>query len=155
MFSKLTSTQFPPKEKPVMVWDGNCGFCLYWTTKWSKVTLNKVEYLPYQIAKDQFTDIEEFHFTEASRLIDMDGRIYSGPQSAYKTLTFGSKWAFLNQWYEKNKIFSRFSDLLYHLVAKNRNILFRLSKLSFGSNPQVSRPFWIVYLAIALYFLYV
>ncbi len=155
MFKKLKKTQFLPQDKPVMVWDGECGFCKYWTTRWRNITKDNIAYIPYQEAKDHFRDIELIHFKQASRFIDKEGRIYSGPQSAYKTLSYNRNWAFLNNWYENYSLFTNFSDQLYNLIAKNRGVFFKITKLLFGSDPKVVRPFWVIYLAIIMYFMYV
>lgn len=155
MFKKIKKTQYPPTDRPIMVWDGECGFCKYWTTRWEKFTGSEVEFKPYQIAKDDFPDIDVIHFKQASRFIDKDGRVYSGPHSAYKTLTHKTNLAFLNNWYENYSLFTRFSDNLYHLVASNRGFFFKLTKFLFGSDPKVVRPFWFIYLAIIMYFMYV
>ena len=137
-----------------MVWDGQCGFCRYWTTRWKKITKDGVEYRPYQEAASDFSDIGEQHFKEASRLIETDGTVYSGPRSAYRTFTYGSKWAFLDKWYARKKWFRSLSDKLYHWVAKNRGLMFRITKFMFGSDPDQVRPFWVIYLALVLFFVY-
>ena len=155
MFEKLSKTQYAPKDKPVMVWDGNCGFCRYWVTRWSRFTGEKIYYEPYQEAAPTFPDIDEKHFKKASRLIETDGSIYSGPRSAYRTFTYGSSWAFLDRWYEKYSWFEKLSDALYVRIERNRSFLFKVTKFLFGSNPLEIRPFWAIYLAILLYILYV
>ncbi len=141
---------------PVMVWDGHCGFCAYWTTRWKKLTGDKVYYRPYQEAAPDFPDIEVEYFKEASRLIEPGGEIFSGPRSAYRTLTYTkSKWAFLDKWYERYTWFRKLSDRLYQYVADHRNFMFKLTKALFGSNPLEVRPFWLIYIAIILYLVYI
>lgn len=137
-----------------MVWDGNCGFCKYWTTRWKKFTGSKITYTPYQDAVEQFSDIDIRHFKKASRLIETDGKVYSGPRSAYRTFTYGSRWGFLDRWYARYGWFEKLSDKTYAWVERNRNPLFRLTKFLFGSNPEETKPFWVIYIAIILYFIY-
>lgn len=155
MFKKIKTTSFPPKDKPVIIWDGNCGFCKYWTTRWQKTTKGKVDFTPYQEAQIQFSDIDVIHFKQASRLIDKDGKIYSGPHSAYKSLTYAGRLGFLNNWYENYSLFTNLSDGLYDIITRNRGVFFRITKLFFGADPKEVRPFWIIYLAIIMYFMYV
>lgn len=155
MFEKIEKTSYPPQAKPVIVWDGNCGFCKYWTTRWQKITKGKLDFTPYQEAKDYFKDIDIKHFKQASRFIDTDGKIYSGPNSAYKSLSNSGLWGFLHNWYENYSLFTNLSDGLYNLIAQNRGLFFKLTKLLFGANPKEVRPFWIIYLAIIMYFMYV
>lgn len=154
MFSKLDRTAFPPSQRPLMVWDGQCDFCAYWITRWQQWTGDKVDYKPYQEVAEQFSDINPRHFTTASRLIETDGRIYSGPQSAFRTFTYRGSWGFLDRWYEKHPWFARFSDHFYQWVARHRNGLFRLSKFLFGADPLNPRPFWAIYLALGGYIIY-
>lgn len=138
-----------------MVWDGTCGFCQYWTTRWQRFTKDKIGYDAYQDCAHYFKDIDVKHFKQASRLIEKDGTIYSGPRSAYRTFTYGSKWAFLDSWYVKYTWFEKLSDGLYNWVANNRSMMFKITKALFGTNPEEPRPFWVVYLMIVLYLIYI
>jgi len=137
-----------------MVWDGNCGFCQYWVSRWQKFTGEKIYYQPYQDVVRYMPDIDEGHFKEASRLIEPDGNIYSGPASAYRTFTYGSKWAFLFKWYNKYQWFEKLSDWMYNRVVANRNILFKVTKFLFGKDPEEPRPFWAIYITVLAYIIY-
>lgn len=155
MFQKIEKTAFPPQAKPIMVWDGNCGFCAYWTTRWKKITKENINYEPYQTAAENFEDIPITHFQEASRLIEPGGAVFSGPRSAYRCFTYGKNfWSFLDRWYVQKPWFQRLSDRLYNWVAKNRSTLFSFTKAMYGSNPEETKPFWVIYLGIILYLLY-
>ena len=115
----------------------------------------KIQFIPYQEGASAFPDIEIQHFKEASRLIEPDGRVFSGPASAYRSLSYGRAWARrLDRWYAQRKGFSRLSDKLYQWVADHRNGLFRLTKWLWGSDPQEPRPFWAIYLGVLAYALY-
>lgn len=137
-----------------MIWDGQCAFCAYWIAHWQEITKDKVNYQAYQQAAEHFPDINKRHFMLASRLIECDGQIYSGPRSAYRTFTYGTKWRFLDRWYETKPWFKSLSNNMYSWVTKNRGKLYKLSKLLFGSNPKNLKPFWAVYLLLFLLFLY-
>lgn len=141
-------------EIPVMIWDGNCGFCRYWITRWQKITKHTIEFASYQEAAERFPDVDVVHFKQASRFIDIDGKIYSGPQSAYKSLAYSKRWQWMDRWYQKGGAFSKLSDHFYQLIANNRNFFFKLTKALFGSNPEEPRPFWMVYVGVILYFIY-
>ncbi len=148
VFQKIKHTAYPPTNKPLMIWDGNCGFCAYWITKWQSTTKDKVNYSSYLEVAGQFPDIDLRHFKQASRLIEPSGAIFSGPRSAYRTFAYGSRWAFLDHWYENKRWFSSLSDNLYNWVTHNRGLLFTISKYCFGSNPNASKPFWLLYLIL-------
>lgn len=145
MFAKIKETAFPPKEKPMMVWDGECGFCKYWITNWKAKTDDRIEYRTFQKVAQQFKDIPLKEFKKASRLIEPDGSIYSGPDSAYRSFLYfrkdNSPW---HRWYSKYKTFHFLSNHAYNFIAKNRSFMFSLTKLFFGKNPEKIKPFWLL-----------
>lgn len=146
MFTKLDTTNFPPKEKPLMVFDGNCGFCKYWVIKWKKISGLGVDYKPYQEAAEQLEDIEIHHFKEAVRYISTDGKIYNGPDAAYITYYNQERAMFLHRWYNEKPWFQKLSDQVYQWVADNRNLMSKLSIRLFGKNPANPKPYWKWYL---------
>ncbi len=155
MFQKIHKTGFPPAGKPVLVWDGHCGFCAYWVARWQKITGEKVEYKTFQETAEIFADIPLKEFKKASRLIDTQGFVYSGPRSAFRTLKIGgSGWKFLDDWYATRPWFEKLCDNTYNWIAKNRPFMFRLTKAMFGANPHQPRPFWVIYVGILVYFIY-
>lgn len=145
MFTKLTHTNSRP-AKPTLVWDGNCGFCKYWVIRWMRISKRQTEFIPFQKAIFQFTDIQEQHFKEAARLIDVDGEIYDGPAAAYKSLALAGKYPYLLDWYERNTGFQLLSDYGYQFIADHRNSAMKVTKWLFGDNPLHLKPYWIYYI---------
>lgn len=152
MFSKIKKTNHPPLQKPIMVWDGECSFCKYWITRWKSKTLYNIDYKQFQEVASQFKDIPLKEFKKASRLIETDGSIYSGPDSAYKSFTHfktpDSQWHY---WYLEYRWFTIISDHSYNIIAKNRNFFFTLTKFFFGKNPKSLKPYWIFFLTGILF----
>lgn len=147
MFLKIERTHFPPLEKPVMVWDGECGFCKYWITNWKQKTKDKIKYRTFQEVANDFTDIPLKEFQKASRLIEMDGSVYSGPDSAYRSFTYFEKEnSIWHKWYSKHKWFAALSDHTYIFIAKHRNLMFKLTKFLFGNDPESIKPYWFLIL---------
>ncbi|MDN3725462.1 DCC1-like thiol-disulfide oxidoreductase family protein [Aequorivita sp. SDUM287046] len=143
MFSKIQRTAFPPLEKPMMVWDGECGFCKYWITHWKSKTADRLDYRTYQEVAGNFPDIPLKEFKKASRLIELDGTVYSGPDSAYKSFTYFKTEDFRwHRWYSKDNWFTWLSDRGYNFIAKHRSFMFPLSKIFFGKNPEAMKPYW-------------
>ncbi|MDZ7849032.1 MAG: hypothetical protein U5L96_21205 [Owenweeksia sp.] len=55
---KLRKLEYPPKEKPLMIWGmATCGFCAYWVVRWQKITGNQLNYIPFQEVSHAFPDI--------------------------------------------------------------------------------------------------
>ncbi len=137
MFSKIKKTAFPPIEKPMMVWDGECGFCKYWITNWKSKTEDRIDFKTFQEVADRFEDIHLKEFKKASRLIEPNGSVFSGPDSAFRSFTYfekqNSRW---HRWYSNYKWFASLSDTIYNFIAKHRGFAFTLTKIFFGKNPQ-------------------
>ncbi len=144
MFKKFEYTENPP-SKNTMVWDGDCGFCKFWKTRWEKKTEGKLVFATYQSHAKEFPDIPLKEFKKASRLIETDGKVFSGPDSAYRSLWYAGnkKW---HKWYSSSAWFQKLSDHSYNHIAKNRHIYFRLTKILFGKDPLNLKPYWLLYL---------
>ncbi len=151
MFKKFASVSNKP-QKPLMIWDGACGFCAYWIQVWKNGTGRNVDYRPYQKCAEQYPDIPVKEFKKASRFIETDGKVYHGPDSAYKSLCYYQPHPiyFLHNWYQNSSLFRRGSDHMYILIAKNRALMMTLTKLLWGSNPSNRKPYWLFYLLIIL-----
>ncbi len=154
MYQDVVKTNYPPQRKPILVYDGNCGFCKYWVIKWKKLTRDTISYEPYQKVAVQFKDLSEEHFERAVRLILKNGRIISGPAVAYYTNQDKQIFSVLFQFYETNTWFRRFSDKCYNWIANHRRFMYRLSVTMFGKNPKRTKPLWLIYLGLITVIIY-
>ncbi len=145
MFQKFEHTKFPPKEKPILVWDGECGFCAYWITRWKKISAGKINFQTYQEVAQQFPDIPLKEFKKASRLITPKGTVYSGPDSAYMSYFIANQKSPWHRWYAMHSWFTKLSDYGYNFIAKHRSLFFTLTKAMLGSNPTSFKHYWILY----------
>ncbi|MDX1761287.1 MAG: DCC1-like thiol-disulfide oxidoreductase family protein [Christiangramia sp.] len=146
MFKKIEYTKYSP-SKPVLIWDGDCGFCKFWKTRWQEKTEGKVDFETYQEKASDFPDIPLKEFKKASRLIESDGKVYSGPDSAYRSLWHADRKTY-HEWYKKYDWFESISDYGYNHIAKNRHFYFQVTKLFFGDDPLKLKPYWLIYLLI-------
>ncbi|RMB56072.1 DUF393 domain-containing protein [Dokdonia sinensis] len=144
MFQKIESTVYPP-QIPTLVWDGDCTFCKFWKTRWEMRTNGKLSFKPYQQVTENFPDIPVKEFKKASRFIDTDGQIYSGPDSAYRSLYVSGN-SFWHKLYRSQRWFEWLSDFGYNHIAKNRSFYYKMTINFFGKNPQRLRYYWVLYL---------
>jgi len=153
MFGKIDHTQYPP-TKNILIWDGDCGFCKFWKTRWQQKTEDKVDFETYQNSSHKFNDIPLKEFKKASRLIEVDGKIYSGPDSAYRSLWHAGnkRW---HEIYNSSSLFEYISDHGYNHIAKNRSFYFKLTKILFGNDPLNLKLYWLIYLALLFALLFV
>ena len=143
MFQKIKTTSYPPND-PLLVWDGECKFCKWWKTRWELKTKNQLSFKTYQEVASQFPDIPLKEFKKASRLIATDGKVYSGPDSAYRSLYLAGdkKW---HQCYEKYSWFESVSDLGYNHIAKNRSFYYKATTFLFGKDPENPKKYWLYF----------
>ena len=148
MFKKISSTSFSP-DTPMLLWDSDCSFCKFWKTRWERYTGDLVHFEPYQQSAHLFKDIPLKEFKKASRLIDTDGSVYSGPDSAYRSLYIGHTkiWHIM---YKKYDWFEWLSDHAYNHIAKHRALYYKFTIIMLGKNPKKLKHYWIVYLALLI-----
>ena len=146
MFTKIQKTSNPPKH-PMFIWDGNCGFCKYWIIVWKSKTAG-LTYQTFQEAATNYPDIPLKEFKKASRLIETDGAIYSGPDSAFRTFYyFQNPKKHWHLWYQKSAVFQRLCDHSYNWIAKNRPLMMKLTLAFWGRNPLRRKPYWMLWSA--------
>ena len=75
--------------RPLLIYDGDCGFCTYWARYWQKLTQERVSYEPYQQAATRFPQIPIAEFQRAVQYIAPDGKIASAAEASFITLKIG------------------------------------------------------------------
>lgn len=123
-----------PRARPLLIYDGSCGFCRRWIGRWKAITGDAVEYAPYQDVAPQFPQIPESAFQTAVQLVDLDGRVLGGAAAALKAISYGPSrgagwWA-----YERVPAFAWVSERVYRFVARRRDTLSWLTDLLWGRN---------------------
>lgn len=113
-----------PLSKPLMVFDGDCGFCKKWIKRWQRATGSAVEYAPLQEASHQFPEIPRASFEREVKLITVDGRVFGGAQAVFRSLNLGERPGALSRlglWmYEHVPGFAPASEVCYRFVAEHR-----------------------------------
>lgn len=145
----LKTDHTPPK--PVMLWDGGCGFCHWWIIRWMMITNDNVDFEKYQEAASRFPDIPVEAFEEAVRLIETDGTVYGGAHAAYRSFTYGKRRKWLYFLYKKSKLFARISDAAYQWISDHRPLMYNVTVSLLGKNPTNTRPYWFLYLCLIVF----
>lgn len=92
-------------RKPILLYDGDCKFCISQVEKLKKLVGDRVEYKSFQFSGESFSAIQ---------LVMPDGKRYSGAEAIFKVL--GLHWL-----YRHVPGFSWISEKVYQFVAKRRN----------------------------------
>ena len=148
---RTLKTAFPP-PKPLMLWDGKCGFCHWWIIRWKLITDDNVDFSKYQeTAAEKFPDIPGHYFSEVVRLIETDGTVYGGAHAAYRSFSYGKKRQWLYFLYKKSRLFARLSDQAYLWISARRSLMYKLTIALLGKNPNHIKPYWLLYLCLIVF----
>jgi predicted DCC family thiol-disulfide oxidoreductase YuxK len=123
----------PPSGRPVLVFDGDCGFCRWWIARWRRATAGKVEYAPYQEAAARFPEIPLEAFRRSVQLVEPDGRVTSGAEAVFRALAAapgrgGPLWI-----YRQAPGAASAAEAFYRLVAANRPAFSKLTRWLWGA----------------------
>lgn len=119
-----------PRERPLLVFDGTCGFCLFWIERWRRSLGHRVAFAPYQEVAERFPEIPVERFRSAVHLIETDGTVSSGAEAVFRTLDRlpgrgGWLWLYLNL-PGARAVF----ETGYRFVASHRPALYKVTKMA-------------------------
>jgi predicted DCC family thiol-disulfide oxidoreductase YuxK len=112
--------------KPLLIFDGDCGFCRKWIARWQRLTVDRVDYAPYQEVGERFPQIPTRQFEEGVQLIRPNGEILSGAHAVFATLAVRPGFGWLLWFYRCIPGFGVVCDLAYRTVARNRKLFSRI-----------------------------
>ena len=136
-----------PPPKPVLVFDGDCGFCRYWIARWHRETGDAIEYQPYQDPSitARFPELSRERLTRAVQLIEPDGSVSEGAGAVFRALAHAGRGAPL--WgYAHLPGVAFVSECTYRVIADHRSLASRLTLLLWGRDPRPStyaRTSWV------------
>jgi lipase maturation factor 1 len=130
----------PPDRSspPLLIYDGDCGFCGYWARYWQKLTGERVRYAPYQEVSERYPDISTDEFRRAVQYVSADRRA-SAAEASFLTLSHAhgkGLWLLL---YRRLFGFAALSELAYAFIAAHRSAGYRVSLLLWGKDPEPPR----------------
>jgi predicted DCC family thiol-disulfide oxidoreductase YuxK len=127
-------------SKPVLIFDGDCGFCRLWIERWRAATGDRVEYLPSQKAAARFPKLTAEQLSEAVHLVEPSGRTCRGAEAVFRSLAFAGGFRRLGlALHERLPPFRLASEAAYRVVAANRPLFSRLTRLLWGGSPERAR----------------
>lgn len=121
--------------KPILIYDGKCGFCKKWVARWKALTADEVDYAPYQEVADKFPDIPEEEFARSVKFIDEDEKVHSAAEAVFHLRQHqktGGKWEL---WFYKNfPGFASVSEFSYRIVSEHRPFFMKLTGIFWGND---------------------
>ena len=144
--------------KPLLVYDGDCGFCRLWIERWRAATGDRVDYAPYQEVAGRFPDVPRERFAEAVQLWEPDegGRWWSGAEAVFRAMATvpSRRWPL---WlYRRVPGVRPLADAAYRFVARQRPAMLRATRWVWGAHvvpPGETLTAWIFLRLLALVYL--
>jgi lipase maturation factor 1 len=116
-------------SKPLLIYDGKCGFCKIWLDYWRRLTGDRIEYGPSQEVGDQYPQIPKGEFSRGVQLVRSDGSVASNARAVFETLGHERFYGPLAGLWE----------LGYRIIARHRDFFYRLTKWTFGTEIEPAR----------------
>lgn len=118
--------------KPLMIYDGDCSFCKAWIEYWRALSGDRVSYAPYQQVADSHPSIPREDFRRAVQLVLPWGEVVSGAHAVFQSLALAGNKVWLLRAYQRLPGFAAVTEGAYSVIARHRNLAWRLTKLAFG-----------------------
>ncbi len=144
------------RPQPLLIYDGDCGFCIYWARYWQRLTGDRVTYAPYQEVTAQYPEIPLAEFQRAVQYVAPDGKIASGAEAAFLTLSHASGKRFWLTLYRHVPGFAAIAELMYSFVASQRSAFYHASLWLWGRDyepPRFDLVSWLFLRAMGLIYL--
>jgi lipase maturation factor 1 len=138
-------------RRPVLIYDGECGFCGYWARYWQKLTGERVEYQPYQAVAAQYPQITPAEFRRAVQYIAADGRRASAAEASLLTLSHARGKGFWLTLYRSVPGFAIVAEWAYAFTAAHRPAFHRISLFLWGRNHEPPRYDLVGFLFLRLF----
>jgi lipase maturation factor 1 len=121
--------------RPLLVWDGDCGFCRRWAEWLGRRSGGLLDLEPYQQVRERFTPFSSSDYARAVHLVAPGGRVYVGAAAVLHALALTSRTAEVAaRVYERVPAVAFVLEALYGFMARHR------ARLSFLAPSGVASP---------------
>lgn len=126
------SVQNPPVRYPLMIYDGDCGFCQFSVQRIQRQVDGYVQFEPSQTAAERFPEVAGEEFQGAVQLIEPSGAVYRAAEAVFRTYWLAGRRRVLYWAYRTLPGFAWLCETIYAWVARNRGLVTKiLEKLGF------------------------
>jgi predicted DCC family thiol-disulfide oxidoreductase YuxK len=136
---------------PLLVYDGDCGFCGYWARYWHQLTGDSVSYRPYQEVAGEYPEIPLAEYQRAVQYIAPDGQHASAAEASFLTLSHARGKAFWLALYRRLPGFAAIAERAYAFTAAHRPAFYRISVFLWGRDHEPPRHDLVAYLFLRLF----
>jgi lipase maturation factor 1 len=119
-------------DKPVLIFDGKCGFCSMWIEYWKQLPGDAVDYAASQDVGHEYPQIASDEFKKSVQLVLPNGEVFNGAEAVFRTLHWEA-------WYEKVPGVAAVTEWAYRLIAAHRDVFYWVTVVLFGRKPRPLR----------------
>ena len=122
------------RTKPVLIFDGHCGFCRIWLNYWRELLGDSMDYVASQdLALDDFPQLDREAMKGAVYLVMPDGASFRGAHAVFRSLApVAARYRLLLWLYETVGPFRAATDAAYAWIAGHRDFCYHLTATTFG-----------------------
>lgn len=125
-------------SRPVLYWDGDCGFCRKWVARWKQTTGDHVLYRTLQEAPQEVVAAAGGQSLDRIVLQKPDGSLVSGARAAVTALATRSRASRLVlSGLQRIPLLSRAAEATYAWIAAHREFCGKLTHWIWGNNTLV------------------
>lgn len=117
---------------PLLVYDGDCNFCRLWIDRWRAITVDRVDYAPFQQVAAQFPEIPREQFARSVQLTLPGGETFSGAHAVFRTLAYAPGKGWMLALYLRLPGLAFLCEWGYRVVARHRTLFYALTRLLWG-----------------------
>jgi len=125
-------------DRPLLLFDGDCGFCRFWVARWRAATRGRVDFAPAQQEAFRFPQVTEEAWKRSMQLVTPEGAVFGGAEALFRMLAYVPECRWMLVAYRRVPGAQFVSAAAYRLVADHRGFFSKLTRLAWGRNPQPS-----------------
>ena len=134
-----TPAQFADRsvERPLVIFDGDCGFCRRTVERMKEITGDRADYAAAQEVGEEFPSILPEEFTREVKLVETDGHVYGAAEAVCRLIFDAGKspWSGVPLWaYRKVPGVRWASETGYRFVAEHRTLFSALVRWLWGND---------------------
>jgi predicted DCC family thiol-disulfide oxidoreductase YuxK len=126
-----------PPARPLMIFDGDCGFCRFWVARWRIRLQDRLDFEPSQTAAARFPEIPPEAFARAVQLVLPTSDFFEGAEAVFRALALGGKrwplWMYAHLAGVRDA-----TELAYEAIAGHRTAATRVTRWLWGTDPRPS-----------------
>src|SRR5579863_6825457 len=125
-------------DRPLLLFDGDCGFCRFWVARWRTMTRGYVDFAPAQQEASRFPRITDEAGKKSTLLATPDGAIYAGAEAVFRMLAYVPEYRWMLAAYLHVPGSRLMSEAAYRMVADRRQLFSKITMLALGRDPDRS-----------------